>query len=73
MPRQLQKPPLRQVTYEVMGKGNRGCTAEPGDVLSLLFHYPFFFVARIVPPMSVVNDFGSLYFTQGGDSHYDPL
>jgi hypothetical protein len=67
----LQKQPLRRITYKLAG------TPESGDVLSLLFHCPFFFLARIVPPMSVVNDFlivaAEKPSTSGGDCLWEPF
>jgi len=67
----LQKRRLRRVTYKLAG------TTESGDVLSLLFHCPFFFLARIVPPMSAVNDFLTMAAekpsTSGGDCLWEPF
>ena|ERR1700693_1142158 len=57
MPREQQKRQLRRVTYEVTGRDGGRLISESGDVLSLLLHCPFFFIARIIPPMSVVNPF----------------
>src|ERR1700694_678044 len=77
MPRQPQIRALRRVSYKLTGKGDGGCISESGDVLSLLFHCPFFFVARVVPPMSVVNDFLTVAAndqnTSGGECSWEPL
>jgi hypothetical protein len=54
MPRPQQRPHLRLVTYKLTGHND---SSETGDVLSLLLHCPFSFMARVIPPMSVVNDF----------------
>jgi len=56
MPRPQQRPRLRLVTYKLTDRDDSFVT-ETGDVLSLLLHCPFSFIARLIPPMSVVNDF----------------
>ena len=38
-------------------KGGHSYAKESGDVLALLTHCRFFFIGRLIPPMSVVNDF----------------
>lgn len=57
MPGRRQKRHLRQVTYDLTGRDNGDFKTETGDVLSLLSHCPFFFIVRVIPPISVVNDF----------------
>lgn len=57
MLREQQKRQLRRLTYEVTARDGGRFISESGDVLSLLLQCPFFFVARIIPPMSVVNHF----------------
>lgn len=57
MKRQKQGRQLRRVSYDLTGHDDGSFSPETGDVLSLLLHCPFFFTARVIPPMSVVNDF----------------
>jgi hypothetical protein len=54
---QKQERQLHRVTYELIGQDNGSSATETGDVLSLLLHCPFFFIARVIPPVSVVNNF----------------
>lgn len=77
MPREQQKRRLRRVTYELTGHFGGRLISESGDVLSLLLHCPFFFIARIIPPMSVVNHFltsaGADQSMSGGDCRWEPF
>ena len=57
MPRPQQHRELRRVTYKLTDRDGDSFVTETGDVLSLLLYSHFSFIARVIPPMSVINDF----------------
>ena len=65
------------MTYEVTARDGGRFISESGDVLSLLLHCPFFFIARIIPPISVVNHFltsaAADQSMSGGNCRWEPF
>jgi hypothetical protein len=77
MPREQPNQQLRRVTYDVTGRDGGRLKSESGDILSLLLQCPFFFIARIIPPMSVVNHFltsaAADQSVSGGNCRWEPF
>jgi len=74
---QKQERQLRRVAYKLPGHDDGSSLTETGDVLSLLLHCSFFFIARVIPPMSVVNDFlinaANDHSMSGGNCRWKPF